>query len=240
MGIIDIIIFAIILAFAIIGFKRGVIQSLVTVIGFLAVIYLSYLLKNYLGDFMVLHLPFTKYTFIPGGSYVLNIIVYESLAFLLMLIILGLIYKIILVISGIFEKLLKITIILGIPSKILGLIVGAVEGFVIVYLVLFMLTQPYIRINLLENSKYAETILKDTPLLSGFAEDTFTIINEIDETIKNGNQDNFDLKLTDLILKRKITTYDVMQKLIDNKKLSISGIQEIVNNYKNSEESSSD
>ncbi len=233
MGIIDIIIFAIILAFAIIGFKRGVIQSLVTVIGFLAVIYLSYLLKNYLGDLMVLYLPFTKYTFIPGGSYVLNIIVYESLAFLLMLIILGLIYKIILVISGIFEKLLKITIILGIPSKILGLIVGAVEGFVIVYLILFMLTQPYIRINILDNSKYAETILKDTPLLSGFAEDTFTIINEIDETIKNGNQDNFDLKLTDLILKRKITSVEVMQKLIDDKKLSIAGIQEIVNNYKN-------
>lgn len=233
MGAIDIIILIIILAFAIIGFKRGVIQSLVTIIGFFAVIYLSYLLKNILGDMMVLNLPFTKFTFIPGGSYVLNIVVYESLAFVLMLIIFGLIYKIVLVASGVFEKLLKITIILGIPSKILGLIVGALEGYVIVYLILFMITQPYIRIDVLNNSKYAGTILKDTPVLSGFADDSLTIISEIDETIKNGNTDNFDLKLTDLILKRKITSVDVMQKLIDDKKISVAGIQSIVNVYKN-------
>ena len=232
MEIIDIIILIVILAFALIGFKRGVIQSLVTVIGFLAVIYLSYLLKNYLGDLMVLNLPFTKYTFIPGGSYVLNVVLYESLAFIIMLLILGIIYKVILIVSGVFEKLLKYTIILGIPSKILGLIVGAIEGFVIVYLVLFMLTQPYLRLGILENSNFAEKILKGTPVLSSVAEDTFTIISEIDNTIKTGNEDNFDLKLTDLVLKRKITSAEVMQKLIDTKKLNVEGIQEIVDEYK--------
>ena len=181
---------------------------------------------------MVLNLPFTKYAFIPGGSYVLNVVLYESLAFVLMLIIFGIIYKIILVISGIFEKLLKYTIILGIPSKILGLIVGALEGFIVVYLILFILTQPYLRLGILEHSNYAEKILKDTPALSSFAEDSFVIINEIDETIKSGEDDDFDLKLADLVLKRKITSADVMQKLIDTKKLSIIGLQEVVNNYK--------
>ena len=231
MGIVDIIILVIILAFAIIGFKRGVFQSLVAVVGFLAVIYIAYLLKNILGDFLVLNSPFTKYTFIPGGSYVLNIVTYEAIGFIAMLIVLGIIYEILLVVSGVLEKLLKITIILGIPSKILGLILGALEGFVIVYFILFALRQPFIRVNLLENSKFAEPILKDTPLLSNVAESTFEIINEIDETIKTDDGTDFDLELTDLILKRKITSPDVIQKLIDKKKLSVPGVQDIVNKY---------
>ena len=137
-----------------------------------------------------------------------------------------------LIVSGVFEKLLKITIILGIPSKILGLIVGALEGYVVVYLALYVLTQPFIQTNMLDSSKYAEVILRDTPVLSSFADNSFEIISEIDETIKNGNTDNFDLKLADLILKRKITSADVMQKLIDDEKLKVVGLQDIVNNYK--------
>lgn len=236
MEIVDIIILVVLVAFAIIGFNRGVFQSLVAVVGFFAVIYISYLLKNVIGDFFVLNLPFTKYTFIPGGSFVLNVVTYELLGFAIALIVLGLIYKILLIISGVFEKLLRITIILGIPSKLLGMVVGVIEGFVVVYLVLFLLAQPFIRINLLENSKYAEKILRGTPVLSGFAENTFAVIHEIDETIKSGDDDNFDLKLTDLILKRNITSVDVMQKLVDDKKLEVDGIQEIIDNYKNNEQ----
>ena len=232
MEIVDIIILAIILSFAIVGFKRGVFQSLVAVIGFFAVIYIAYVLKNFFGDFFVLNLPFTKYAFVPGGSIMLNVVAYESIAFIILLIVLGIIYKLLLITSGIFEKLLKVTIILGIPSKILGLIVGALEGFVIVYFGLFIITQPFIRVNLLENSKYAEKILKDTPVLSGIAENSLLIANEIDETIKSGTEENFDLKLTDLILKRKITSAEVMQKLVDKKKVDIEGIQEVIDNYK--------
>ncbi len=233
MEIIDIIILVVIVAFAILGFKRGVFQSLVTVVGFILVIYLAYLLKNVLGDMMVLYLPFNKYTFIPGGSYVLNVVVYESLGFCVALIVLGLIYKIMLVVSGVFEKLLKITIVLGIPSKILGLIIGALEGYIIVYFILFLVTQPFIRLDILNNSKYAETILTKTPALSSFAEDSLAVVSEIDETIKSGKNDEFDLKLTDLILKREVASVDVMQKLVDNKKLSVEGLQGVIDNYKN-------
>ncbi len=232
MDIVDIVIMAILISFAIIGFKRGVFQSLTAFVGFVAVICIAYWLKNYLGDFFVMNLPFTNYTFIPGDSVVLNIITYQSLAFLIMLVILGVIYKILLITTGFFEKILRVTVILGIPSKILGLIVGILEGYVIVYLLLFFISQPYLQFGLLDNSKYAKVILKDTPVLSNVAEDTFTIISEIDETLKNNDEENFDLKLTNLILKRNITSTDVMQKLVDNKKIEVDGIQEVIDNYK--------
>ena len=48
MGIVDIIIIAVLAAFAMLGFKRGVFQSLVAVVGFIAVVYIAYLLKNIL------------------------------------------------------------------------------------------------------------------------------------------------------------------------------------------------
>ena len=233
MGIVDIIILAILVAFALLGFKRGVFQSLVACLGFIAVVCISYWLKNYLGDFLVLNLPFSKYTFIPGGSVVLNVITYQMIAFIIMLIILGLAYKIILVATGLFEKLLRITIILGVPSKLLGLVVGVLEGFIIVYMILFFVSQPFMRIDLLENSKFAKPILKDTPILKGFANDTFAIINEIDETMNSKDDEKFDLKLTDLILKRKITSASVMQELVDSKKIEVDGIQSIIDNYKN-------
>ena len=232
MSIIDIVIIAILAAFALLGFKRGVFQSLVAVGGFIVIVCLSYWLKNYLGDFLVLNLPFSKYTFLPGGSIVLNVITYQMIAFIIVLVLLGLVYKIVLIVSGIFEKLLRITIVFGIPSKILGLIVGVLEGFIVVYLILFFVSQPFMRIDLLKNSSFAKTILKDTPIISNFANDTFEIINEIDETVKSNGEDHFDLKLTDLILKRNITSVDVMQKLVDDKKIEVEGIQEVINNYK--------
>ena len=235
LGIVDIIILAILVAFAYLGFKRGVFQSLVAIVGFIEVICLSFWLKNYLGDFFVLNLPFTKYTFIPGGSVVLNVITYQAIAFVIVLVVLGLVYKILLIVTGVFEKLLRITIILGIPSKILGLIVGVLEGYIVVYLILFFVAQPFMRIDLLENSKFANTILKDTPILSGVAEDTFTIIDEIDETFKNNGDDHFDLKLTNLILKRNITSPKIMQQLVNDKKIEVAGIQEIIDNYKGGE-----
>ena len=44
--------------------------------------------------------------------------------------------------------------ILGIPSKILGLVVGLLEGYIIVYLVFFFIAQPYIKMDILNNSNY--------------------------------------------------------------------------------------
>ena len=55
---------------------------------------------------------------------------------------------------------------------------------------------------------------------------------EIDETVKNNGDDHFDIKLTNLILKRNITDANVMQKLVDDKKIEVPGIQEVIDKYK--------
>lgn len=232
MEIVDLIIVIFLLFFAILGFKRGFFKSLVMFLGFIIVIVLSYMFKNYLGDFLVLNLPFISFGNFMGGAITLNIIMYQALAFIIVLAIFSLAYKIIVTITGIFEKILKFTIILGIPSKILGLIVGIIEGYVIIYLVLFFLTQPFINLDILENSKYTKTILNDTPIISSIAENSLKVFNEVREVIEKKDNPNIDLEISDLILKEKVTSTDVMQRLVDKGKLKIDGIQNVIDKYK--------
>ena len=187
-----------------------------------------------------MNLPFIKFSVISDGSVMLNIVMYQMIAFIIILIVLGLLYKFLLAVTGIIEKILKITIILGIPSKILGMIVGLLEGYIVVYLLLFFVAQPYIKMDILDESKYASVILNKTPVLSNFSEKTMSIINEVHETVKNKDEKDFDLKLTDLILKQKVASPSLVQELVNNKKIEIDGIQEIIDKYKEEGELNND
>jgi len=226
----DIIILVILGLFALLGFKRGFFKSLVIFVGVILVLVFSYYFKNYLGDFFTLNLPFIKFNNL-GVTDTLNIIMYQALAFWLMLIIFSLVYKIIVTISGIFEKILKMTIILGIPSKLLGLLVGLLEGIIIVYIALFFISQPYFNIDVSSNSNYANVILTKTPLISSYLEKTVSIYDEAKEVINETNGNEKDLKIADLILKNKITSKEVMQKLVDNGKIKVEGIESVINKY---------
>ncbi len=232
MNFLDIIIVIVLILFAILGFNRGVFQSLIILLGFIIVIFTSYTLKNYIGDIFVLNLPFISFGNFFNGVSSLNIIMYQAFAFIIMLIIFGLIYKFLITISGIFEKILRITVILGIPSKILGLFVGFIEGYIIVYLSLFILSQPFLQLDMSNESKYAEKILNNSPVISNFAENSLRLVNKVTDITKIEDKEAMDLKIAKLILDEKVTSKEVMQKLIEKGKLKGEDIKELVNNYK--------
>ena len=127
MNFIDIIILIFILSYGLLGYKRGVFKQSIIIIGTILVILISYRFKNVIGDFLALNLPFFKFTNILGGAVSLNIIFYQAVGFLLVSVILTVIFKIVVAITGVFEKILRFTIILGIPSKLLGLVVGLMK-----------------------------------------------------------------------------------------------------------------
>ena len=228
----DIIIVCFLILFALIGFKRGFFKSLISCVGFILVIVFAYMFKNIVGDFLVLNLPFINFNGFLGGASTLNIILYQLIAFFLMLIIFGIVYKIIVAITGIFEKILKMTIVLGIPSKILGLVFGLLEGYVIIYLVIFFLHQPFINFDIYDESNYSKKILENTPVISEYANKSINLIDEIRSLTEIGDNNALDLQIANLILKNKVISKDVMQKLVDSGKVNITGIEEILNNYK--------
>lgn len=76
---------------------------------------------------------------------------------------------------------MKFTIILGIPSKILGFILGLVEGFVVIYIALVFLSQPMFNLGIFEGSVLTPKILNNIPGVSNIAKGVVNTFNDIYE-----------------------------------------------------------
>lgn len=235
MNIVDVIIILVLLMGAVIGFKRGLTGSLLNFLGFIIVIVVAYLLKNPVSALMYKYLPFFSFGGVIKGVTVLNIALYELIAFLLVASVLMVILKLVIFASTLFEKLLAFTIILGIPSKILGAIIGIVQHYVFTFIILYLLSLPFFNISILNESKYKDKILNSTPILSNLVGDTLDVIYEFGdlkdkyEVIDDPNQ--FNLETLDLFLKHKVITVDAVKDLIANDKLKIKDVDSILNKY---------
>ena len=235
-SIVDIVIVIIILACGVSGMRRGGIKQLVGTIGFIIVLILAFQLKNPLAEFLSLHLPFFKFGGVYQGVVALNILIYQVIAFLIVLSILEGILKIVLAVTGILEKLLKMTIILALPSKILGFVVGIIEGFLVVFVTLLVLRQPMFNISLFEESKLTDPILNSTPLMSNFSNGIVTTVNDVYEVGKDytdqSDADELNRKTIEIMLKHKVITADFVAKLVDKGKIDVLGIDNIINQYR--------
>ena len=130
MSIIDIIVLIFLGFGALLGFKRGFTRQLVSLIGIFVIIVLSFIFKNPVSVFLYKNLPFFNFGGIFKDITVLNILVYEILAFIIVFLLLTVVFRVLLKVTKIFEKILTVTIILGIPSKILGSILGVLESII--------------------------------------------------------------------------------------------------------------
>jgi len=221
---VDAIILLIILLGGVIGFKEGVIKRLTSVIGLVIVVVLSFMLKNFVSVIFYENLPFFNLWGVFKGIQVVNIVFYEVLAFIIVSSVLMIIYRVLLMITGIVEKILKATIILSIPSKILGFFVGLIENYIWVYIGLFILTLPVFNISDIYESKMAMFILKETPILSTYTGKTIEIYQEIYDIIDNkGNKttEQVNEEALDVMLKYEIVTVESADKLIEKNKIEI-------------------
>ena len=82
MELIDIVILLIILLGGVIGFKEGALKKLTSAAGLIIIVVLSFILKNKISFYFYENLPFIKLWGVFKGIQVLNIIVYEMVAFL--------------------------------------------------------------------------------------------------------------------------------------------------------------
>lgn len=230
-SIVNIVIALVILSFGLVGWKRGVFKQLILFLGVILVVVLAYSLKNIIGDFFLLQLPFFDFPNFLNGACVLNIILYQSLAFLIAFVILMIVYKIILAVTGILEKLLRITVILGFASKILGFIVGLIEGYIFAFVVLFFLAQPALNLDFISNSSFSNFILNKSPILSSTMNDTLDITTKI-YNLHDLSSDEFNLQALDIILDKKVTSVEIIEQLIEDKKLIIKNVDTVLDKYR--------
>ncbi len=235
MNIIDALIILFIALMGVIGFKRGVIKQLVSTVGLVIILILAFQLKDPLAEFLSLHLPFFDFFGAFKGVTTLNIILYQLISFLIIFALLEIVLNVLISITGVIEKIFKYTIILGIPSKLLGLVVGLIEGFIIAFIVLFFFKQPAFNIKQFEGSELTPKILNSTPVLSGFANDlveTFQDIYTLGVEYGDSDPNTLNKEAIDVMLKHGIISTDYVVKLVDADKINIVGIDSILNKYR--------
>ena len=234
---IDIMIIFVILLGTLLGIKRGFTRELVSAVGFIACIILAFLLKNPIASILYDKLPFFSFGGILKGVTALNILLYEVIAFLLTLFILTLVLSLLKVATNLFEKVLNATIILGIPSKILGGAVGMIEWTVISFIVLFILSMPVFENNFIQESKIYNKMLTVVPTFSKQIDSTLKVFdefNELKEQYKETNNTNqFNLDSLDLFLKYHIIDVESADKLYKKGKFkNIYNIETVLDKYR--------
>ena len=155
MNILDIVIALVLIMSAIIGFKRGAIKEVVSLVGIIIVFILAFSLKGVLGNVLCKWLPFFNFAGNLEGVTVLNILLYQLIAFLIIYSLLFSVYMIVVKISGVVQKLVHMTIILWLPSKLIGAVVAFITGYVMVFVVLLALLIPLKDTDIFKNSKFA-------------------------------------------------------------------------------------
>lgn len=236
MNVIDIAILILLAFGALVGFKRGFTKELVSFVGFILVVILSFALKDTVSVWLYQVMPFFNFGGIFKGVTALNIIVYEVIAFLVVFAILMIIFKLVLFATGIIEKIFDLTIVLGIFSKFLGAIVGVVEYFVIIFIVLYVASLPFFNFDILNESKLRGPILNNTPILSGMVDKSIQALNEFaelkDKYETSGSANEFNREALDLFLEYKIISVENVELLVEKDKLSIDRIDELLDKYR--------
>lgn len=235
MSIVDIFIIVFILIGGLLGLKRGAVKEFISAIGFFVIVVLSFLLKNPLSVIFYENLPFFKFGGIFKGVTALNIALYELIAFLVVALVLTFIWKLVEYASNIMQKIINMTILLGLPSKIIGFIIGLLEYYVLAFIIIYILTLPIFSVKPVIESKNAKFILNDTPIISSFVKESSGFIGEFIElrdkyqVTESANQFNYET--LDLFMKYDIVDVKSVKKLKEKNKISIDGIDTLIQKY---------
>lgn len=236
MNVIDVIIVFVLAFGAVLGFKKGAIRTGVSFVGLVIAIILASVLRHPVSDFMLEHLPFFSFDGKFAGITALNILLYELLAFVIVFAILLIGVGLLRFVSDTIEKALDFTIVLGIPSKVLGIVVGFVETYIYVFIILYILALPMFNIGIVNDSKLTDKILNNTPILTknvGTSLDAFQDVYDLKD--KYNNKDEYNREAINVLLKYNITDVETIEKLINDGKIEIDeaqNLESVLNNYR--------
>ena len=231
MGIvIDVILIAFLVLGTWAGVRKGLIKSAVSFVGLVAIVIISYSLRVPLADFLVDKLPFIDFGGKLAGLTTINILIYNVIAFLVIFILLYCILNIILALTGFIETILKFTVIWIIPSKIGGGIIGFLESWVYLFLVLFVLTQFSITSGIVRSGTVSNFMLDHTPVVGNFlggatkaADEIYSVIEEYskDET---KTKDDINLSILQTEISYGLVTKEKANELIETGKAKLENV----------------
>ena len=146
------------------------------------------------------------------------------------------ILNLIIKLTGLLDLVLKATIILSIPSRLLGLVFGLIEYYFLTFIIISVLSYfPYTN-NYIMESDVAVSIIENTPILPKYSNDAAVAANKIytlwDNYGSYTDKNDFNLDVLDVSLKYQILKPLEAEKLINSGKLVIKNADSVINKYK--------
>ncbi len=212
----DIGIVLLIIMSAVSGMKQGALKSSINFIGTILVYVLAFLFKSKVGVLLCKLCPFFNF----DGYPTLNILLYQMIAFVLVAGVLFIIFNFIMKATGIVQRLVDMTIILKLPSSILGFVVGLFEGYIVMFIVLAVLAVPFRNFDMYQDSKVINTILHKSPILT---KSLGGVIDSLADTIKVTTKME-----SNEIDQKNTTNLDIMGAYLDNNIISKEDALDII------------
>lgn len=185
----------IIISFGLLGLKRGALKEAVIVFGNILVIAVAYFFKDMLASYLMNALPAYKINSVLGHLSSLTIIFYKLIAFLALMIVFHFLLRIIINLSGLLGKIMDATVILLLPNRIIGFILGILEGYVLMFIVLNVLMIPLSSNTTFMDSGVRKYIVEETPILKDSFGGLNTSLEEVLQLDKNDTENRFKFKM---------------------------------------------
>ena len=223
MAILDGIIIILITFGVLYGTKRGFLNGIVSLAGLFIAFIFGILFRGMIADVLLKGMPFLKFSGSYKGMSSLNILFYEAIAFVLIFLFFISLLSIILKLTGVLQKVIDYSIVLTLPSKILGVIVGVLNALIISYAMSFVMLNMNSTRWLVHESKIANFLLKNTIIVPNVSKKYYESTKDVNDIIdkckhqKNKKKCNKDVANT--LIKNKVVSKDKVIELIESGKL---------------------
>lgn len=222
MKISEIVIIIIILLGALIGFKKGAIKEIFELVGTISIIIIAYLLKGYLASLLIKLLPFFNFKGYVG-LYSINFLIYDVISFIIIFVLLYCILNILINLAGFIDKLINLSVIFALPSKIIGLLLGMVNALVFIFLLCYIAMQiPHTQKYVME-SKVSTSILERTPIVNVVCSKGILVGEDVYNKLSNYSFKEEDTQDMNLQIATSVAKYGLVDKTL---------IQEVINKGK--------
>lgn len=228
MKISEIVIIIIILLGALIGFKKGAIKEIFELVGTISIIIIAYLLKGYLASLLIKILPFFNFKGYVG-LYSINFLIYDVISFIIIFVLLYCILNILINLAGFIDKLINLSVIFAIPSKIIGLVLGMVNALVFVFLLCYIAMQiPHTQKYIME-SKVSTSILERTPIVNVVCSKGILVSEDVYNKLlgysfKEEDTQDMNLQIATSVAKYGLVDKTLIQEVINKGKLNLDHV----------------
>lgn len=235
MNIIDFLILLMIAYGAYRGWKYGCFSAAISLFGSIFIFILAYYLKNPISVLLYENMPFLSFGGVFSGISSVNILIYEGISYAFCIFVLSAILKIVLKVTGIVDKFINLTFILTFPSKILGLLFGALQFYIYAFAILFVVAQVPYTAKYYNDSEFGTWITRNTPVLSDVTNELYYSVTEIYDVCSNRGskqREEADKESLEILLKYNVISPESAEKLQNKGKLDIKSIDDVLEKFK--------